>query len=289
RVDATDAFIGPLFADLQEVGAVVTSGNASVPEQSVASRETEPADDMSRETEPADEPSRETEPADEPSRETEPADEPSVEVAMADRELAESQAVERLAAHELPKPVEPAVPVFPIDPGSPVSHYLADLRNAVPATAAAELPDAPGLYGWFVDPIGARELNRCLMLPVRAGLVFIGQVGGSSWHSLADPVLNLRDHVTRVQLHGRARASTFRMTLATVLRDHLQMTSLEDPRLTEWMLEHLSITAWGTDDLGELRELEQVVVNELNPPLNVDHLPATEYRDRLTEMRSALG
>ncbi|MCW2824067.1 MAG: hypothetical protein JWQ91_984, partial [Aeromicrobium sp.] len=148
------------------------------------------------------------------------------------------------------------------------------------------LPEVPGLYGWFVDPVGARELNRCLQLPVRAGLVFVGQVGGSSRHSICDPVLNLRDHVERVQLHGRARASTFRMTLATILRHHLRMTSLEDPLLTEWMLEHLSITWWTGVDPRELRELWERVVGELDPPLNVDHLPATAYRARLSQMRS---
>jgi hypothetical protein len=78
------------------------------------------------------------------------------------------------------------------------------------------------------------------------------------------------------------------MTLATVLRDHLRMTSLEDPVLTMWMLEHLSVSTWPSENFGALRELEQVVVGELDPPLNVDHLPATEYRARLSQMRSVL-
>jgi hypothetical protein len=172
--------------------------------------------------------------------------------------------------------------------GIPASLHLSDLRNAVPASDVSGLPTGAGLYGWLVDPVGARELSHCVTLPVRAGLIFVGQVGGSGEQSLADPVGSLRDHVERVQLHGRSRSSAFRMTLATVLREHLGMTSLDDPRLTAWMVEHLSISVWPSDDVDGLRELEQLVVTELDPPLNVDHLPGSEYLDRLNHLRSAI-
>lgn len=232
RVDAPDEFIGPLFADLQEAGAIVSSGGVAP----VAARSPSPATDQEVVV-----PGPSSEPAPQPER----------------------------------------------TPSTPVARRLSDASYAVPASDVAELPTTPGLYAWFVDPVGARDLNRSLMLPVRPGLIFVGQVGGSSWQSLADPVLNLRDHVERIQLHGRARASTFRMTLATVLRDHLKMSSLEDRRLTEWMLQHLAVAAWSSDNCGELRELEQLVVTDLDPPLNVDHLPASEYRARLSQLRSA--
>lgn len=247
RVDAPDAFIGPLFADLQETGAIVSSGHAGagMPPLSGQSKG---------------------------------------ENVLAEH-LAEALATPKGHGRE----PDVGAAAVRIDPASPVSIHLADVSQAISADDLTDLPEVPGLYGWHVDPIGARELNRCLMLPIRAGLIFVGQVGGSSWQSLADPVLNLRDHVQRIQMHGQARASTFRMTLATVLREHLRMASLEDPRLTEWMREHLSITVWPSDDFGGLRELEHLVVNELDPPLNVDHLPASEYRARLNQMRSALG
>ena len=77
--------------------------------------------------------------------------------------------------------------------------------------------------------------------------------------------------------------------MATVLGEHLAMASLEDPKLTAWMLEHLSVSAWGSEHVGRLSAVEQLVVGELDPPLNVDHLPATEYRSRLNQMRRALG
>jgi len=188
--------------------------------------------------------------------------------------------------------VHPAAPVAAqavLTPSTPAAQHLFEGRDAVPASEVSSLPESPGLYGWLVDEDGARELSHRLMMSVPPGLVFVGQVGGWSWQSLADPVLSLRDHVERIQLHGHARASTFRMTLATVLRYHLHMTSLEDPRLTAWMLEHLSISVWPTDELGHLRELEQQVVTDLDPPLNVEHLTANEYRSRLSRMRGPVA
>jgi hypothetical protein len=266
RVDAPNAFIGPLFADLQDAGAIVTSGSLSVafptddevtggdgdlpaPARPVANGVVAPA---AVEAGP---------PVDEPAGAPEPVS----------------------AADEIAAP--PAASVV----ASPVTSHLLDPRHIVSATDTHLLPGMPGLYAWFVDASGARMLNRCLKLPIREGLVFIGQVGGSTWHSLADPVLNVRDHVERIQLRGRTRASTFRMTLATVLGEHLGMTSLEDPKLTAWMLDHLTVSAWGSEHVGRLSEVEQLVVSELNPPLNVDHLPATEYRSRLNQMRRSLG
>lgn len=253
RVDAPDTYVGPLFASLQHAGAVVSSGSVSDAVIQGSQSFTWP-------------------------RRNAPVQVEDDEADGLDDDLDEDDD----ADHEIAS-------VVPMDPALPIAAHLADPSHAVPARRTVELPQSPGLYGWLVDPIGARELNRCLRLPVRAGLVFVGQVGGSSWHSLADPVSNLRDHVERVQLSGRTRASTFRTTLATVLCTHLQMKSLEDPRLNDWMLEHLSISTWVVDDLHDLRRLEQRVVDELDPPLNVDHLPATEYRARLSQMRSALA
>jgi hypothetical protein len=287
RVDAPSAFVGPLFSVLQDTGAAVTSGGAGHEAAAFAER----ADDEAYEIEvderqhaylapPAPRLRPRVEP--EPARvEPEPV-----------RVEPEPVRVEPEPARVEPEPERGPVSlatVSDIGARTSVAQHLNDPRNAVPAADYASLPVVPGLYAWHVDPVGARVLNRCLRLPVRAGVVFVGEVGGSTWHSLVDPVLNLRDHLDRVQLHGRTRASTFRMTLATVLGDHLGMTSLEDPRLTEWMLEHMSIATWGVDDGNGLRELARGVIDELDPPLNVDHLASTEYRARLQQMRGELA
>jgi hypothetical protein len=263
RVDAPTAYIGPLFADLQDAGAVVSSG----PVVSLDGLLSETPDDEI-----------------EPEQDDEPDERPEQVAGVDDVSERRLSVLER--AEEVD---EDFAEVTDIGPRSPVAAHLSDLRQATPATDLELIPQTPGLYGWVVDPAGARVLNRCLQLPVAAGLVFVGQVGGSSWHSLVDPVVNLRDHIDRVQLHGRTRASTFRMTLATVLTGYLGMSSLEDPILTGWMLEHLSVSTWAVPDGEGLRELAQLLVGELDPPLNVDHLPATEYRARLQQMRTALA
>lgn len=233
RVHAPDAFLGPLFAVLQEVGAVVTSGTFVAPQPPV---------------------------------------------------------VEQIAEPEPEEPPAPPAPeVVPVSRSSVAAAHLLDVGNVRPAGDTDALPEAPGLYAWFVDPDGARVLNRCLMLPVRSGLLFVGQVGGSTWQTLADPVRTLRDHIEHVQLRGQARGSTFRTVLSTVLREHLGMTSADDRRLTEWMLQHLSVSTWVSENVGRLHALEQLVAGELNPPLNVDHLSGTQYRIRINQMRSSLA
>lgn len=262
RVDAPNAFVGPLFADLQDAGAAVVSGSIAdeaVPE--VVEVEASQQPDQSR----------------------------------ADLEQLVADAAARLAVHEAIEVEEPEAEqaelatVLDIGARATIVRQLKDARQAVSTDKVDTLPLSAGLYGWLVDPIGARILNRCLRLPVRSGLIFVGEVGGSSWHSLVDPVLNLRDHLDRVQLNGRTRASTFRMTLATVLGEYLGMTSLDDPRLTDWMHEHLSITTVAVDDGDDLVDLARTIIGELDPPLNVEHLGATEYRTRLQQMRGQLA
>lgn len=275
RVDAPNPFIGPLFAGLQDAGAVVSSGSISSGEPPYREivievpHRYQHVEDASVRPLSVEEVHEPLELQDEPE---DVQDEP-VEV----------QEIEPIEVHQ------EIATVTDIDVGSPAVAHLLDSSRAISAADVSSLPRAPGVYGWHVDPVGARVLNRCLRLPVAPGLVFVGQVGGSTAYSLVDPVLNLHDHIDRVQLHGRTRASTFRMTLATVLGAHLGMTSLEDRRLTEWMVEHLSVTTWEAPDGSGLRELAQVVISELDPPLNVDRLPATEYRARLQQMRGALA
>ena len=276
RVDAPNAFVGPLFAELQDVGAAVSSG-------SIVADEVDESDEVDA-----------GEAADQPAGVVEQ----EAPVPVRHEELVEA-AADRLSVHEVEPEPRDEVQAPVVDPGlatvsdigrlQSAGHHLADLRHAVPADEVDSLPTSPGLYAWIVDPIGARVLNRCLRLPVRSGVVFVGEVGGSTWHALIDPVVNLRDHVAGVQLNGRTRASTFRMTLATVLGDHLGLTTLDDPRLTDWMIEHLSVTTWPVDDGDDLRELARHVIGQLDPPLNVDHLASAEYRDRLLQMRGELA
>lgn len=181
----------------------------------------------------------------------------------------------------------PDAQVIPFARSGAAHEVLADPRRAVPAPAAATLPQQPGLYAWTVDHAGSRDLNRALRLPVGAGVIYVGQVGGTT--TASEAASTLRDHVTRVQLHGRARASTFRMTLASALAGHLGLQSTEDPRLTAWMLQHLSVAVWPTADATQLQDLTASVVDELAPALNVDRAHSAEYRDRIVELTGRLA
>lgn len=225
RVDAPGTFIGPLFADLQDAGAVVSSGHLEQPRTGRAERKS--------------------------------LDEPSAEVR-------------------------------PIREDSAIASYLADARHEIPAGELDALPEAAGLYAWRVDHVGARVLNRCLRLPIRPGVLFVGQAGDVVSRG-NDAAVTLRGQLNAIQRHGQARESTFRMTLATVLRDHLRMSSLDDPRLTEWMVAHLSVVVWPVSEPMDLRQLERDVIVELDPPLNLNQVSAIEYRDRLSQLRSASG
>lgn len=164
-----------------------------------------------------------------------------------------------------------------------VAGRLADAGRAVGATAAAALPEVPGVYAWLVDQEGARVLNRALMLPVRAGVIFVGQVGPG------DAGVSLRDQIARVQLQGRARSSTFRMTLATALSGPLGLQTMDDPLLLQWMVKHLSVSVWPADDANEVPQLTDAVTGLLRPPLNLDHVGAQEYRRRLVELGARIG
>jgi hypothetical protein len=181
----------------------------------------------------------------------------------------------------------PDAQVIPFVRAASVSEHLVDSGQTMSTQSAASLPHLPGLYAWSVDHAGSRDLNRALRLPVRAGIVYVGQTGGSS--GLSDSRFSINDHVTRVQLRGRARASTFRMTLATSLAKYLGLHSIDDPRLTQWMLEHLSIATWPTEDVAGLQQLKSAVVDELAPVLNVDRRHSGEYRERFAELSGRLA
>lgn len=55
--------------------------------------------------------------------------------------------------------------------------------------------------------------------------------------------------------------------------------------MTEWMHQHLRISIWPYDDVDALDKVEQAVLNRLDPPLNLKHMPLSETRQRLKDLR----
>ncbi len=89
--------------------------------------------------------------------------------------------------------------------------------------------------------------------------------------------------------------STFRWTLASILFDQLEVqvqasmliTPSSEQALTEWMREHLSVAVHPHDDRDSLAGLEHAILETLDPPLNLDHMPLD--RRCATRSRSCAG
>jgi len=58
-----------------------------------------------------------------------------------------------------------------------------------------------------------------------------------------------------------------------------------EPRLSDWMLEHLSVAVAPFADRLALGLLETAVLAELDPPLNIAKMPPSPVRSRLSERR----
>jgi len=171
-----------------------------------------------------------------------------------------------------------------------VAALLADGERARPV--AQVLSDValrqPGLYAWHVDADGAATLARGLDADVLPGLVYVGQAGAGT--AGRPSAASLR---TRLAQHtrGNIRGSTWRRSLAAALADELQLrrdgvrlVEGGEQLLTAWIEAHLAAVAVPLASDG-LRSVEQVVVGQLDPALNLDHVGSSPARDRLRALR----
>ena len=180
---------------------------------------------------------------------------------------------------------------------------LAELDESPTLVPARDWPagltrlDRPGLYVWWVDEAGAADLSRGLGLAVAPGRIYAGQAGATKWPSGKAGEDTLGKRVGQMHLGGKVRMSTFRWTLASLLFKQLDVqvqaamvvTPSSEQALTEWMREHLSIAVHAHDDRDTLGGLEHAVLERLDPPLNLGHLPLTPVRERLTELRRRIS
>ena len=157
--------------------------------------------------------------------------------------------------------------------------------------------DQPGLYAWWVDEAGAADLSRGRGLTIEPGRIFAGQAGATKWPSGRADDDTLGKRIGQTHLDGRVRSSTFRWTLASILFDQLEMqgqasmliTASSERALSEWMREHLSVAVHPHDDRDSLGGLERAILARLDPPLNLDGMPATDVRTRITELRRRIS
>ena len=184
-----------------------------------------------------------------------------------------------------------AVP-SPPDRATDASVPARSLSDPARAVSPAELTrrgraglSGPGLYSWWVDERGAADLSRGLGLPLPAGLIYAGQAGATRWPSGSRSSNTLWGRVSGMHLGGSAEFSTFRRTLAAILRRVLVLETEDDPRLSEWIETHLRVVTLAVPDADRLGEIESAVLGILDPPLNLHGRPATAIRTRLTALR----
>ncbi len=157
-----------------------------------------------------------------------------------------------------------------------VPELLRDGRSAL---------ERPGLYAWWVDEAGARDLSIGLGLAVPAGIAYAGQAGATRRPSGRRSTNTLWGRLAKMHARGRADFSTFRRTLAAVLREPLGLADEDDPRLDDWIHAHLRVVALPVHDPDALAELEHDVLEELDPPLNLRGMPPSPVRAKLSQLR----
>jgi hypothetical protein len=196
-------------------------------------------------------------------------------------------------SHPSRSPSSPAPPSPPRRaPGTDVGDLVGLLSDPSQALSPRELADhgsrgllAAGMYSWWVDEPGAVDLSRGLGQPIACGLIYAGQAGATRWPSGKRSGNTLWGRISGMHLGGAAEFSTFRRTLAAILRPVLGLTSEDDPQLSVWISTHLRVAAVPVPDADRLSEIETAVLDALDPPLNLRGRPPTLIRTRLAGLR----
>ena len=100
----------------------------------------------------------------------------------------------------------------------------------------------PGLYSWWIDATGARDLSSGIGHELSAGLIYLGQSGAGSGATIASRLLD--NH-----MGGKVRNSTLRLTLCAALNQTLgivvvgsrKLNERSEQAITDWMTKHLKL------------------------------------------------
>ncbi len=210
--------------------------------------------------------------------------------------LAHLRQGEQLAWYGRHRAAAPPGPRAPPPPGGAGEASASDLARLLSDPARALSPKelragghhdlmVPGLYSWWVDDHGAADLSRGLGIPVPSGLIYAGQAGATRWPSGHRTQGTLWGRITGMHLGGAAEFSTFRRTLAAILRPVLGLGTEDDQKLSAWISTRLGVNAVPVPDPDRLAEAETAVLDLLDPPLNLRGRPPTAIRARLAELR----
>jgi len=186
-----------------------------------------------------------------------------------------------------------------VQSSSQVSPGVANLVAALTTFDASVAPDellvsdrsrlaGPGLYSWWTDADGAADLSRGLGYPIAPGLIYAGLAGATRTRSGRASKNSLWARLTKMHLGDRHEFSTLRKTLGAILQAAWGVGEFDETRLTSWMREHLRVVAVPVPDPDLLDAMETEVLRQLDPPLNLQKLPRTPLRQRISALRSEL-
>lgn len=183
-----------------------------------------------------------------------------------------------------------------------ISDVVNRLNDPSLAEPAARFPRDPqrvanaGLYSWWADDEGRSTLGEPFGFTLPA-LIYAGQTGATSSKARVERSATLRTRISVNHLNGNAGSSTFRKTLSALLLDPLQLNVQGEDQLDQvsnnavsaWMRHHLAVATVPFDDRDVLIEVEEVILERLDPPLNLMGMPSTPVRRRLKELRRNLN
>jgi hypothetical protein len=155
-----------------------------------------------------------------------------------------------------------------------------------------KLPDGSGFYCWW-SRSGSIPLVPSRPHPVEAGfdVLYVG-IAPSGEQSTS----TVRRRVWGNHLRGNIAASTFRLTLASFLREQLELvpiksnkktvlTSDHNKALSRWQVENLALTC---HEVEAPWLLEAGVIAAMRPPLNIDDNHADTFCATVQRMRTTL-
>jgi hypothetical protein len=196
----------------------------------------------------------------------------------------------------------PAPASIDADPDTPKHHgqsaavFTAILREEAKALPPAEFLargsaglKVPGLYSWWADEQAASDLTDGLGHTVAPGMIYAGLAGATRWPSGKRSSNTLWSRIAGMHLGKRHEFSTFRRTLGAVQAQRMRTTTVDEQALTHWMMAHLRVLAAPYEDADTLGRLESDVLRLLDPPLNLQGMPASPVRRRLTDLRRVVN
>jgi hypothetical protein len=62
-----------------------------------------------------------------------------------------------------------------------------------------------------------------------------------------------------------------------------------EAEISGWMSYHLGVVPWPSTAARSLLSVERTVLSAIDPPLNLDEVPSTPLRTKLTQLRRSFG